>query len=908
MIAQLSRTRADQVSIERNASRADVRWYFFLGLVSVMSLAVCAWFNFGYAHPNVSFVGDAGVYLEEARRVEGLFNVYDIVNEHKISKLSPTELIYIAESCCRMPDFRANGPVFPFALFATYRLAGQHIGTIVNGWFISNYYIPVLAQCILAAANCAMLGLLGATLWNRRCGSIAAALAMLYPAFIVNSGRVTTETLSTTILILIALCTTCLIKSQTTVCHMLLGILLGVMQLTRSAMALLWMTIFPTVIAGTAKPRWKPVLLAFTGAAIILAPWLIWQKCRFGECSIIVDRAGKYNLVVGHDPQRAGWLSMPHPSPGWANTSSPARIVWRCFKENPEAWLSIQLDKPARLFKNTWNDFAQPIGPVSVAAQNMFHQWLLLMAAVGLILNFWTRRKEDLIPRLVLFEILATHAIYLLFTPVGRYNLTAMPFILVIAAAGIDSLITSSSSHEPGRKLKATWLAIVIVLCLIAMRAGAFAYNGAVAYPLAVLTPYVVPAVTLVLLIITAYIAWSLIPKTVQLPSRAICLLIATILIPLATLPLRAHGRPGESSTVLAKPTCRTIRLPQNRRGREYYLAVDASDGLSLTNEFSIFVNDHRVDGPWIPGIALSETGLPDEPLGLPYHYRQLMFHILAASSNTDVLGLRQWFFTPLGKDTIGENAVLNIRVERSAQGAKAGAVFSHIESGPQVIIPHLAAYSFDKAFYGVESDNGLSDPRLDQTVKIGKVNKPLVAPNVFIISPIADRHRKDTRSSVPVSVRLGDILLGGADRSRTVSLPRPPQLELEDILLVRIRGVVRSNGPVHPCALQAWTRLSNATDSSASEKFDEYLSYSTPSRIPATRKPFKFDIALPLSRSAFDDKIIRDVRLVFMRDSESIGHSTRPVTPQGKVCFENVSAEMSIIHENPSLSNKDIY
>jgi hypothetical protein len=150
---------------------------------------------------------------------------------------------------------------------------------------------------------------------------------------------------------------------------------------------------------------------------------------------------------------------------------------------------------------------------------------------------------------------------------------------------------------------------------------------------------------------------------------------------------------------------------------------IDADGIRTLTSNCTIMVNGIRIAAPIVPGLSM---------LGL---YRELKHldngslywegeHILdcmtpvASSSNAD---LRQWFLVPLPANVFTGNGSSDLHVVlKKTAHTDGGAVFGQYRRDSKKLeMPSAAYYSWEKAFYGVENDRGLTDPRLDERLPL---------------------------------------------------------------------------------------------------------------------------------------------------------------------------------------------
>lgn len=144
-----------------------------LSLVAIGYLFACAlilrlWFNFATDHINCYGVSDASEYLRYATA---------------ISKLNFMAPVFGPE----WKEFAISGPAFPFFLYMCAKLTMSPFNPANSDLFLS-------AQSLVSALTAALIASCAARLWTARIGLLAGYLAAFYPAFIVNSGRLYSET------------------------------------------------------------------------------------------------------------------------------------------------------------------------------------------------------------------------------------------------------------------------------------------------------------------------------------------------------------------------------------------------------------------------------------------------------------------------------------------------------------------------------------------------------------------------------------------------------------------------------------------------------------------------------------------------------------------------------------------
>jgi hypothetical protein len=890
----------------------DRLWRLSLVLIYVLSTSLCLWFNFGIEHVEVSFIGDPGGYTEEADLCLRFGKMSSLLGQIGLSgTVAPAqaaELVSLTQT--RLPDLRMNGPVFPLLIASIFALAGTDPGT--RGWHIGNWYVTVSAHCFLVGLNCLLIALVGRKLWNRKVGFTAGLIAALYPGFIINSARLTTETFATTLMLaLILLICKMRHSNHPWISGFSMGGLLVVSQLTRSVLVLQWFSLMPTSLIKLQRGFILKVAAAMIiGAIVFTAPWLAWQDARFGQPKPLLDRAGVFNLYVGNDPDRQGWLSMPPLPPPEITRWSNKDVLVHSYKANPSKFLRLQFDKPPRMIKTLWNDFRTPIGPITYPWQVLWHQMLLTLAVVGCILSIYIGRNDPrLIPRLLLFEMLGMHAVYFVFAPVARYNHTAMPEIILLASAAI--ITTCGLLSRAQRNVRAAVAVTFAVLSLpVLIRADHWDWlyrlteglgcNGTAGIIIAV---KLVGLVTFIGLLMFAS-RLLLLPRL----SRWVAVMLGLLLFPFLVLPLRTYGRIEERRIDLnaENSVCeRHVRIAADDlrvyRNGQPYIAIDAQGLDFVNNNIQVFVNGKLVTTGAIPGAALLDAGHYGEIPPI-YNYRDCIFAAFSASTGISNTCLRQWFYLPVDAGVLAEKggAVdIVVKGKRSAAANAKNELFATQRSLRGFwSLPSFTVYSFDKAFYGSETDDGLTDARFDDHIPVGVADAGTkLTPNVFLlVAPPVSLVPERQKFALLQSASLGDVTLSGTGRVTAVcKMKNIPQPGLDDILCLRLKGQVRCESSIKP-GIDVLLDMYKTEQSPV----QWYVCPYSPRFLPATREWKSFDVMIPVSRRSFFDKALRGFNI----NLNAIGYPGQcqniyPVS-DGITQFKNFKAELYRAPGNP--------
>ncbi len=305
------------------------------------------------------------------------------------------------------------------------------------------------------------------------------------------------------------------------------------------------------LLVGQRRTIIKYFVALLVGFSICLLPWLILQQLAFGKASFVVDRVGQYNFFVGNDIDELGWLSIPYPDLRSIEHEKYSDILKHAFNKSPERFAKLFLDKPARLLKLPWNDFRAKIGPVPLYAQTLFHQLILVLAAIGVITSFSTHhrniQKPQILARLVILFVGLFHLIYLLFITVPRYGLTAMPEIIIFSAVGLSSIfiaLKEKSSRRSALKIIVATTALLLSSQLNMLPVLATINDGAIAINFWL---FINIAFRIAISGMFLVACWQLAVQYACAAKRSyalICIcLIAFFAAPAYCLPIRANGR-----------------------------------------------------------------------------------------------------------------------------------------------------------------------------------------------------------------------------------------------------------------------------------------------------------------------------------------------------------------------------
>jgi hypothetical protein len=897
-------------------------------LIVLLAFAARYWFNFIAEHPNNYGVADASEYLRNTQALFELKNLLTSIWSEFYSvlagKADAATVEHVRQSLAPLKEMRISGAPFPLFLAGAYAIGAGHVD-------ILNWQIPLFAQSIMSALTCGFIALAGGFAYSRATGYLAGLLAALYPAFIVNSGRLYSESFAVFLLSAIVYLTVRGFAQQQGYgqafgLSVWNGICAATLQFTRSVMVIVSAALVPITFIqyGFRKGMVALIGLLF-GFALIAAPWMALQKLAFGSASLVVDRVGNYNAFVGNNTETSGWLSYPYPDGRGMEEKSMLAVVGESIGKSPRRWLQLMEDKPLRLFKFPWNDFRTAIGPVEFKWQVLSHELLMVLAFIGATLGLVSNSKagrpdfgyeragrlpkDQTTARLFLLFLFLMHAVYLLFITVPRYNITAMPIVIIFAAAGITSLSRLFVSRG------GSFAAVSIILAGALLFAGgnlditsAFATAFGVK---ATFWGFVFKQFLMVLSVVglAAFICQgiaALAPARTSFETRvhpgskyatAVVLAFTLVALPLAMIPAAANGRwyewkqPFDSQGQLLT---QKIVLPQ-LAGRQLYLLIDA-DGINTLHGTTIQINGKPLAMPLVPGISLvGDFDRLQTARGTQMREGEWIYACMTESVPMRNADMRQWFLVPIPPEQLSRELTVTLRKQAFTKG---GTIYGAYDLHKRYRdIPSVSTTSWEKAFYGVENDEGLSDPRFNMRVDGEKfinsdtdlsVERGLQtgAYNIRVLAgpPNASTDPKLYTVEMPGTStitmlkehRLGSPTVTDGSHKSIQRLAVPPFMQ-SDLWLVRCRGTAKRNSG--DASLRFAVFGTTGTE--------PYSSPWTPN-VPCSTEPATFDFAVPIQPSAIKD--LRDLELAV----------TSTGTASGITEISNLTLQILKVPNNP--------
>lgn len=887
---------------------------FLLSLIQIfaVSLTIRLCFNFATTHLDCSFVGDASRYLRETTALASpAFHTPDFLQNALavlLGKASPVVLEQIRLQTEVLGELKA-APVFPFFLLSCFTLSGQSVSS-------EHWHVPVIIQCLISSWTCIIIALTARRVWNRRIGVTSGAIAAIYPSFVISTGSLNAETITAFLYSCLALISVSgiLSKPAGNVACIFMGFLSAALQLTRPPVAMLSILTFPFVLwqRRSSKPL-LALLMLLIGFALILAPYLAFRKVAFNTSDVTVNSRTSENLFMGNSNLTQGWMARPLTwmPPEHQRTDY---VVKRALS-NPLQFSQLLIDKLIRLTKFPYNDYRLPLGSVNFSEQALFHELIMLFAAIGVALTLFTvpshfseairdqhMHKRALQAKLCLLTLLGSNLVYIVSVAMARNFYPAMPVVIMFAGAGVVSMVTCLR-HKSYPLILSTIAAIIAVLISAQVNFSPLLLKTGILSNI-LLAQSADFTIRLIPIICLACIAIILIRSTTDGYRRAgyICTgLMLILIIPIACLPSRANGRSLETTFILNRPgqiLSQEIILPPSVDPA--YLMLDL-DGINSLNGLTVAINGIEMQPRFIPSlsvIAITQMHRHSQENSSCLEIENL-FHSMAIPSGISNDDLRQWFLLPLPDDIMSTSKGLldstkKLQIELKKTSFATTIVYGEFARNKyDLMIPSISSQSSEKAFCGVESPTNFGDPRFDTRIKLLEHNSDpqptsttRAIPNIRLLST----PEVDAISSGESHIALPDQQID-SDQDATISIT--PQINGNmKLVLLRLHGQIKTlqGAPAPHIGLQAFSSKDGVIAS--------YDSPWTPSKLPVAENWQQFNFMVPLPVSDLPGKV-RALKIL-ISDGDPQRQLLRKTHGQSTFAVKDFSMEISPLAFRP--------
>jgi 4-amino-4-deoxy-L-arabinose transferase-like glycosyltransferase len=339
-------------------------------------------------------------------------------------------------------------PGYYYFLAAIYAVAGHR------------YWVVRLAQALMDTCTCLLLYHVGRRIAGEPVGLLSAALAAIYPPFIMYTGLLLTETLSMFLLVAAVLLAFRSVEERPWQWAMLAGagVLLGWAALTRSILLvmapviLLWL-----VVLARGWPGWATALrcaaLLVLPIVLVIAPVTV-RNYQLHHRLILISTNGGVNFFLGYggtEQMKLQVRNVPdNPLPGQligiSVRTEPEedayfyQLGWEYIRQSP---LRALRHLPGKLKEMYWSSSFWPATEAQLAILESWDRvlWRLVILPLGMV-SVLLQRSSVLRRGLLLYGLgLASLVIPVIFWAQPRFRMSIVPFVMVLASASAVALV-----------------------------------------------------------------------------------------------------------------------------------------------------------------------------------------------------------------------------------------------------------------------------------------------------------------------------------------------------------------------------------------------------------------------------------------------------------------------------------
>jgi 4-amino-4-deoxy-L-arabinose transferase-like glycosyltransferase len=344
---------------------------------------------------------------------------------------------------------RRSAMLYPHLLAVVYWLGGGN-GTVQ------------ILHCLFHAGSSVLAFLLGRRLFNERTAFIAGLFTALHPMLLRYVADLHTETMLVFASMLTVWCAVRFYDRPTTANGILLGAV-GMMATLTKGVMLPFVVVFGAVCAvrvvrerGLSLKPLAPVLAIFVTMAIVVAPWTYRNYQVSGGKFVLLTPGMADAFLRGYIFTRVEFATLQKPPYTDAENESNA-LFRRIAKEAGTSWELDEVVDEAnnqRVMKRMIVE--HPGDTVRKVLVGLFTFWYemtsfrnslvpAVLAVAGWCLAIVGLKRAHIEHRpawLVLLPIVVLNVFVALLVPLGRYSVPILPCLSILAAFGVDTLLS----------------------------------------------------------------------------------------------------------------------------------------------------------------------------------------------------------------------------------------------------------------------------------------------------------------------------------------------------------------------------------------------------------------------------------------------------------------------------------
>jgi 4-amino-4-deoxy-L-arabinose transferase-like glycosyltransferase len=315
-----------------------------------------------------------------------------------------------------------SGPVYPFYLSLIFLI---NLG--------SDFTVVRILNVILDGFCLILLMLIGRELFDELTAIVAGTIYIFYLPFILLTGLVLPDIIASLFIMTALWLILLYYRKEKRLYLYAVGLVLGLMVLTKPTGILLFVPFAAGFMYDFRKSRWaglKPVASAAIPFLLVTIPWLVAGTLYFGTPSLRDPEYSSANFRSSSLTRYEGY------DLDYADPDFWIYPVTYYIKSDPFGYARLLIKKFVRLWGKAYNDFQRTF-ILGKTGGNVYHLLLIITGLFG-IFYFMIRPTRGLI---YMFTIpLYYSGVHVVFHSLARYNLNAMPLIIIASAAVIMAI------------------------------------------------------------------------------------------------------------------------------------------------------------------------------------------------------------------------------------------------------------------------------------------------------------------------------------------------------------------------------------------------------------------------------------------------------------------------------------
>jgi 4-amino-4-deoxy-L-arabinose transferase-like glycosyltransferase len=352
---------------------------------------------------------------------------------------------------------RRAASLYPELIALVYRLGG-------------NDFAVVLLQCLLHGGTCLLVFSLGRRLYNARTGLLAGLFCALHPMLLRYVPDLHMETLLTFVCMLTVWSAVRFHEQPTLANGVLLGAV-GMGAILTKGVILPYLVVFGIISVlfalhrGSAKGV-AAVVAMFVTMAFLLAPWTYRNYHVSGGRFVLLTPGASDSFLRGYVFTRWEFATLQKPPYTDAENESNAwfRKIARDAGTEWSADEVVDEANNARVAKQLI--LTRPLDTARKIVVGLFTFWYEMttlknslipasLALIGWALAFvgWRRAHREGRPSwLIWVPIVVMNVFVATLIPLGRYSVPILPCLMILAAFGVDTLLSRRGMVPPSRE------------------------------------------------------------------------------------------------------------------------------------------------------------------------------------------------------------------------------------------------------------------------------------------------------------------------------------------------------------------------------------------------------------------------------------------------------------------------